>query len=108
MDNEQVIINFIGHSMGGIVARASLKFLSVFHQRMGFYWSLGSPHLGYLNGVGGMVKAGLWFFTSLKPVKSLSQLSMEDSKNPRETFLYELSWEGSLRSFHKIILWSSF
>lgn len=33
---------------------------------------------------------------------------MEDSSNPRSTFLYKLSEEGSLKRFRKIILWSSF
>ena len=33
---------------------------------------------------------------------------MEEKKDPRETYLYRLSIEGSLKRFRKIILWSSF
>lgn len=43
-----------------------------------------------------------------KPVESLSQLSMEDSRNKRDTFLYKLSESGSLKRFRKIILFSSY
>ena len=33
---------------------------------------------------------------------------MEEKKKPKETYLYKLSYEGSLKKFRKIILWSSF
>jgi hypothetical protein len=46
--------------MGGIIARASLKYLSDFENQYGFYCSLSSPHLGYRVGTDGMIKAGLW------------------------------------------------
>ena len=71
LDHEEVIINFIGHSMGGIIARASLKYLKQFETRFGFYCSLSSPHLSYLNGVGGMIQAGLWLIRTFKTVQSL-------------------------------------
>ena len=51
MDEDSVIINFVGHSMGGIIARSSLKHLTKFKDQFGFFCSLSSPHLGYLNGV---------------------------------------------------------
>ena len=109
LDTEKAIINFIGHSMGGIIARCSLKHLNQeFSQQFGFFCSLSSPHLGYLNGVDSMIKAGLWMIKKFKPVQSLSQLSMEDHKNRRNTLIYRLSESGSLRNFRKIILLSSY
>lgn len=60
MNKEEVILNFVGHSMGGIIARACLQYIPEFHSRLGFYCSLSSPHLGYNNGTDGMIKAGLW------------------------------------------------
>ena len=51
MDEDSVIINFVGHSMGGIIARSSFKHLTKFKDQFGFFCSLSSPHLGYLNGV---------------------------------------------------------
>ena len=43
---------------------------------MGFFCSLSSPHLGYLNGVSGLIKVGLWAIRKFKNIHSLSQLSM--------------------------------
>jgi len=62
----------VGHSMGGIIARASLKYLEErYKNRFGFYCSLSSPHLGYLNGVKSLIKVGLWAIRKWKPIKSL-------------------------------------
>lgn len=62
---EDIILNFVGHSMGGIIARASLKYLKDFHKQLGFFCSLSSPHLGYMNGTDNMIKAGLWFMRKM-------------------------------------------
>lgn len=87
-----MILNFVGHSMGGIVARAGVKYLmKKYYNQFGFFCSLSSPHLGYLNGVDGMIKAGLWAILKFKPIKSLQQLKMEDEKDPRQTFLFKLA-----------------
>lgn len=92
MDKQTVILNFVGHSMGGIVARAGVKYLmKKYYNQFGFFCSLSSPHLGYLNGVDGMIKAGLWAILKFKPIKSLQQLKMEDEKDPRQTFLFKLA-----------------
>jgi len=78
--------------MGGIVARAGVKYLmKKYYNQFGFFCSLSSPHLGYLNGVDGMIKAGLWAILKFKPIKSLQQLKMEDEKDPRQTFLFKLA-----------------
>lgn len=64
--------------MGGIIARASFKHIPHLHQRFGFYCSIGTPHLGYLNG--GLTKAGLWVMRKVKKqCKSLDQLSMYEA-----------------------------
>ena len=82
MDKNTVILNFVGHSMGGVVARTATKYLMKdYWSQFGFYCSLSSPHLGYLNGVDGMIKAGLWAILKFKPIKSLQQLKMDDEKN---------------------------
>jgi hypothetical protein len=94
--------------MGGIIARASFRHLAKYKDQFGFYCSLSSPHLGYLNGVDNKIKAGLWVLRKWKPIVSLDQLSMEETKNPRTTFLYKLSKIGTLKYFRKIIFFSSF
>lgn len=94
--------------MGGIISRSCLKHLTEFSNQFGFFCSLSSPHLGYINGVDTKVKAGLWVIKKFKPVLSLNQLSMDDSKNRRNTLIYRLSQSGSLKKFRKIILLSSY
>jgi hypothetical protein len=54
--------------MGGIIARAALKHLQKYKQQMGFFCSLSSPHLGYLNGVSGLIKFGLWAINKFKKI----------------------------------------
>jgi triacylglycerol esterase/lipase EstA (alpha/beta hydrolase family) len=71
LDETKIIINLVGHSMGGIIARAALKHLGSFQNQFGFYCSLGTPHLGYLNGVDGLIKVGLWALRKWKTIKSL-------------------------------------
>jgi len=70
-EQENVIINLVGHSMGGVIARASLVHLDKYKHQMGFFCSLSSPHLGYLNGVSGLVKVGLWAIRRWKKIISL-------------------------------------
>jgi triacylglycerol esterase/lipase EstA (alpha/beta hydrolase family) len=75
-DQKQVILNFVGHSMGGVISRAALPHLKNFSKQLGFYFSLSSPHLGYLNGVDLKIRAGLWFMRKTNKVLSLDQLTM--------------------------------
>lgn len=108
LPEREIILNFVGHSMGGIIARACLKYIPEYHGRLGFYCSLSSPHLGYNHGTDGMIKAGLWIMRKvMKETKSLDQLSMSDSDKPEDTFLYHLSKTGHLKDFSKVILISS-
>lgn len=62
--------------MGGIIARAALPFLEQYSNQLGFFFSLSSPHLGYLNGVDTMIKTGMWFMRKMNTVLSLDQLAM--------------------------------
>jgi triacylglycerol esterase/lipase EstA (alpha/beta hydrolase family) len=78
-DPQEAIINFVGHSMGGVISRACLQYLNEFSSQLGFFFSLSTPHLGYLNGVDSMIKAGMWFMRKMNETKSLDQLAMEDN-----------------------------
>jgi hypothetical protein len=84
-------ISFIGHSLGGIIAREALKHLGKYADVMHGFVSLGSPHLGYMYNSSGLVDAGMWMLQKWKNSKSLQQLSMTDSKDYRDSFLYRLS-----------------
>jgi len=41
-------ISFIAHSLGGLITRAALPYLEEFSDKMYNYFSLSSPHLGYM------------------------------------------------------------
>lgn len=40
-------ISFIGHSLGGVIIRSSLRFLDEFKDKMHTFMSLSSPHISY-------------------------------------------------------------
>jgi len=84
-------LSFIGHSMGGIIIRAALPHLENYKEKMFTYISLSTPHLGYMYNASKIISTGMWLLSKWKKSKSLIQLSMSDSKNLEETFLYELS-----------------
>lgn len=81
-------LTFIGHSLGGIIIRESLKHLSQFKSQMHGFVSLGSPHLGYIYNSSSIIDAGMWFIKSWTQSQSLKQLSMTDSPNIEQSFLY--------------------
>lgn len=59
-------ISFIGHSLGGIIIRASLPYLDQLKDKFYTYMSLSSPHLGYLYSPKFLVSAGMWFMKKWK------------------------------------------
>lgn len=71
----------VGHSMGGLILRAALPFLTDYNDCLGTFMTFGSPHLGYLQGIKTMIKTGLWFIKSWNKTCSLEQLTMADHKN---------------------------
>ena len=84
-------ISFIGHSLGGLIIRASLQHLEEFSEKMYTYISLSTPHLGYMYTSSKIIEAGMWILKRWRKSHCLTQLSMSDSKNIEETFLYKLS-----------------
>jgi hypothetical protein len=96
----------VGHSLGGIIARAALPHLKYYI--LGTYISFSSPHLGYLYGTKSLIETGMWFLRKFRKTYSLEQLSMADTKNPEDSFLFRLAESGSLRNFRKVVLVSSY
>ena len=101
-------LSFIGHSLGGIIVREALRHLGGFRQKMHAYISLGSPHLGYMYNSSSLVDAGMWLIKKWKQSNSLKQLSMTDSSNKEDSFLFKLSKDDSLKHFKYVMLVSSF
>ena len=63
MDN--IKISFIGHSLGGLIIRSSLKYLTKYKNNMHNYISLGTPHLGSVSNKF-LVKTGMNFLSKFK------------------------------------------
>ena len=100
-------LSFIGHSLGGIIIRASLPFLHEFNKVMYSYFSLASPHLGCSTFSNKIVEAGLWIISKIKNSTCIQQLTMRDSLNPRNSLLYEMAKDNKMSVFEKIVLVSS-
>ena len=101
-------ISFIGHSMGGLIIRASLKHLTDLKEKVHLYISLSTPHLGYMYNSNRIVDAGIWLLKKWRKSKCLQQLTMSDHPEQKETFLYRLSKQKGLQWFKHLILVSSY
>ena len=77
--------------MGGLIVRASLPYLEEFSSRMHVFITLSTPHLGYMYNASKIIDAGIWFLQKWRKSCCLQQLTMGDSKNLEETFMYKLS-----------------
>ena len=55
------------------------------------YFSLSTPHLGYMYTSSKIIEAGIWILQKWRKSQCLTQLSMADSKMIEDTFLYKLS-----------------
>ena len=84
-------MSFIGHSLGGLIIRASLEHLQEFSDKMYTYMSLSTPHLGYMYTSSKIIEAGIWILKRWRKSQCLQQLSMTDSKNYEDCYLFKLS-----------------
>ena len=100
-------ISFIGHSLGGIIARASLHHLKDYKGKMFTYVSLSSPHLGTKKNKSFLVNAGMFFLNKIKKDVVIAELQMDDKSKFRDTFMYNLAREDKLFWFNNILLFSS-
>ncbi|KAH9401129.1 hypothetical protein TYRP_002720 [Tyrophagus putrescentiae] len=103
-------ISFIGHSLGNIIIRSAISrhdFIRRWGSKMHTFLSLSGPHLGLAYNRSGLVNMGLWFIQKFKKSASLTQLSMKDAPNIRQTFLYQLSTKPGLEHFRHVLLCGS-
>lgn len=71
-------IVMIGHSMGGLILRAAASQLEAHQKLLYCYISLGTPHLGYLQGIKFLIRAGISIFSNLYNTPCLDELSSKD------------------------------
>jgi pimeloyl-ACP methyl ester carboxylesterase len=100
-------ISFVGYSLGGLIIRACLPHLEQYADKMYSYFSLSSPHLGYMYNASKIIEAGMWFLKKWKKSLSLTQLSLADTANPEDSFLFKLSMAPGLNWFKNIAFVSS-
>lgn len=99
-------ITFIGHSLGGLIIRAALKHLGDFKSCMHSYISLSSPHIGIFYSQNILLQFGKWALKKMQDSTSFSQMTLKDSKNKRETFIYKLSESEGLNWFKHVIFFT--
>lgn len=100
-------LSFIGHSLGGLVIRASIPYLGNFQSKFWTLMTLASPHLGFTNHQSVVALAGFSLFKKIGGEKIFEELDLSDAKNIKDTVLHKLSVNKSLESFKHIILVSS-
>lgn len=101
-------ISFIGHSMGGLVIRASLPFFFEFRPRLHTLMTFNTPHLGFVEQSSAFIDTGLWLANIFQASTSLKQVSMQDSPDLQEQFLYRLSEYEGLQWFKHVYLVGSY
>lgn len=74
-------LNFVCHSLGGIIARACLKYLQSHKSRFNSFVTICSPHLGYLYHSSTLISTSLWILNKVKKDPSMIQLTMSDSND---------------------------
>lgn len=97
-------ISFIGHSLGGLIIRASLPHLKSLSSKFQFLITFSSPHLGYMYNTSKLVDAGLWIIKKWKKSLSLKQLSMTDTSDVKNSFLYKLTNLEGVEWFRNVAL----
>lgn len=107
LSGANIRLSFIGHSLGGIIIRAALPFLTDFQDSMYSYVSLSSPHLGYMYNSSKIVEAGLWVLKRMRKSLCLQQLSMSDAERIEDTFLFRLSKQVGMNWFKNIMFVAS-
>ncbi|CAG9323932.1 unnamed protein product [Blepharisma stoltei] len=99
-------ISFIGHSLGGLIIRAALPYLSCLSDKMRLFLTLSTPHLGVMYS-SKILDAGMWVLKKFKKFLSMKQLCFEDHESVEGTFLYKLSKYEGLEWFKYVVLVSS-
>ena len=102
-DRENIRISLIGHSLGGLIIRASLPYLKKYKNQFKTLITLGTPHLGCSSN-NFLVSTGLKLLSKLKDYKSLREMCIED----KNEYLVKLSEKEGFDFFENVILISAF
>ena len=97
-------ISFYGHSLGGIVIRAALPYLTSFSSMMRTIVTTGSPHLARRVSGFGILDFGFILVKDVTKSTALNELSLRDHINVRETAIFQLASEVGLNWFENVFL----
>ena len=101
-------LSFVGHSLGGIIIREALKHLKRYQNYMHSYVSLGSPHLSYMYNSSSLINAGIWMIQKWNSSNSLKQLTMTDTAQKEDSYMFKLARDDGLKVFKYVMFVSSF
>lgn len=99
-------LTFMAHSMGGLVIRAALPYLSRYKANMFGYITLSSPHLGVKYADSYLLELGKWFIKKFDKSESFEQMTLNDGKSIKETYIYEMSRFEGLSWFTHLVFFS--
>lgn len=99
-------LSFIAHSIGGLIVRSALPELAEYRKKMFTFLTLSTPHVGYFLKNITLFHLGLRVLQSWRQSLCLSQLSMADNADPRESFMCQLSKKPGFEFFQNVVLMS--
>ena len=82
---------FIGHSMGGLVARAALEHLEDFKNYFYAFITFASPHFGYIHSKSNLLSIGIWAMSKVFKDPTVSEMRLSDATDINDWALYKLS-----------------
>ncbi|CAG9460477.1 unnamed protein product [Pedinophyceae sp. YPF-701] len=102
-------LSFVGHSLGTIVIRAAIEeaVLAPWLDKAWMYVSVSGPQLGFVQKVSSLVASGIWVMKHIRRAHSLREMALQDARDVREGFLYNLAQKEGLARFKQVVLLSS-
>lgn len=101
-------LSFVAHSLGGLIVRAALPLLHEHSSKMFSFVTLSTSHLGIFQDKVSLFNTGFWMLKKWRNSTFLQQVSMTDSDNPRDSFLFKLSKMRGFEMFQNVVLASCF
>ena len=96
-------INFVGFSLGGLIARSAFKHLQKYWPKFNLFITFSSPHLGISECDNNLVNLGVWYLIKVDKVKNLKELNFQSVKF-NDSILMKLSRCEGLGMFKKVVL----